>query len=227
MSGLAQPHEKYDGGFQRQTRGNAKASQGLLWRSWKRFCDLDFPSISASSRRCLSKLPLLKIVFTRVSGSDLVFHTIPLAQISRRVGTVAICTLLDLLSRQECCCLPSVRVTVWVSGHINTAIENFGSYMYYILSGSGVAWSVMFELRIDLAHTKKSGSSSHQWVTEDGHATVHAAWFHGVTQDDFFLVCTFGQRGTRISSIGTRVSALHFPACYSSTCICAGALKQL
>ena len=61
-----------------------------------------------------------------------------------------------------------------------------GSYMYYILSGSGVAWSVMFELKIDPNHTKKGGSSSHQYCTEEGHATVHAAWFHGVTQDDFF-----------------------------------------
>ena len=75
-----------------------------------------------------------------------------------------------------------------------------GSYMYYILSGSGVAWSVMFELRIDLNHTQRGGSSSHQHCTEEGHATVHAAWFHGVTQDDFFLICIFGQRGTQISN---------------------------
>ena len=61
-----------------------------------------------------------------------------------------------------------------------------GSYMYYILSGSGVAWSVMFELRIDLNHTQRGGSSSHQHCTEEGHATVHAAWFHGVAQDDWF-----------------------------------------
>ena len=61
-----------------------------------------------------------------------------------------------------------------------------GSYMYYLLSGNGVAWSVMFELRIDLSHTRKGGSSSHQYCTEEGHATVHTAWFHGVAQDDWF-----------------------------------------
>ena len=60
--------------------------------------------------------------------------------------------------------------------------------MYYILSGSGVAWGVMFELRINPDHpfTKKGGSSSHQYCTQDGHAHVRAAWFHGVTQRDFF-----------------------------------------
>ena len=75
-------------------------------------------------------------------------------------------------------------VGIW--SHKSSNRKLCGSYMYYILSGSGVAWGVMFEIRIDLAHTKISGSSTHQWVTEDGHATVHAAWFHGVTQDDFF-----------------------------------------
>ena len=73
-----------------------------------------------------------------------------------------------------------------IRSHKSSNRKLCGSYMYYILSGSGVAWSVMFELRIDLNHTQRGGSSSHQHCTEEGHATVHAAWFHGVTQDDFF-----------------------------------------
>ena len=74
------------------------------------------------------------------------------------------------------------------TGHINKSSNRklCGSYMYYILSGSGVAWSVMFELRIDLKDTRKKEGSSHQYCTEEGYATVHAAWFHGVAQDDWF-----------------------------------------
>ena len=61
-----------------------------------------------------------------------------------------------------------------------------GSYMYYIPSGSGVAWSVMFELRVDMDHTKRSGANKDQWVTHHEHVRVVSAWFHGASQSDFW-----------------------------------------
>ena len=42
---------------------------------------------------------------------------------------------------------------VW--SHKSSHRSQCGSYMYYIPSGSGVAWSVMFELRVDKEFTKK------------------------------------------------------------------------
>ena len=61
-----------------------------------------------------------------------------------------------------------------------------GSYMYYIPSGSGVVWGVMFELRVDRAFTKVSGANYDQWVTLPEHVRVVSAWFHGVSQSDFW-----------------------------------------
>ena len=42
---------------------------------------------------------------------------------------------------------------VW--SHKVSTRSSCGSYMYYIPSGSGVVWSVMFELRVDRNFTKK------------------------------------------------------------------------
>ena len=58
--------------------------------------------------------------------------------------------------------------------------------MYYIPSGSGVVWSVLFELRVDKEFTKKSGANHDQWVTHPEHVRVVSVWFHGVSQADFW-----------------------------------------
>ena len=73
---------------------------------------------------------------------------------------------------------------IW--SHKQSTRSKCGSYMYYIPSGSGVAWSVMYELRVCPHHTRKSGANKDQWVTDEGHVVLHAVWFHGVSQSGFF-----------------------------------------
>ena len=73
---------------------------------------------------------------------------------------------------------------VW--SHRRSTRKHCGSYMYYIPSGSGVAWGVMFELKVDRKHTQKSGAQYDQWVTHPAHVRVESAWFHGVSQSDFW-----------------------------------------
>ena len=73
---------------------------------------------------------------------------------------------------------------VW--SHRLSTRKHCGSYMYYIPSGSGVAWAVMFELKVDSRHTKRSGAHNNQCVTGAAHVRVGSAWFHGVSQSDFW-----------------------------------------
>ena len=73
---------------------------------------------------------------------------------------------------------------VW--SHKCSTRKQCGSYMYYICSRTGVAWSVMFELKVHLGHAKKSGACKDQSVTKEGYAVPHAAFFHGVSQKDFW-----------------------------------------
>ena len=73
---------------------------------------------------------------------------------------------------------------VWSHG-LSTR-QHCASYMYYIPSGSGVAWGVMFELKVDPRQTKRSGVHYNQCVTAPAHVRVGSAWFHGVSQSDFW-----------------------------------------
>jgi len=57
------------------------------------------------------------------------------------------------------------------------------SYCYYVLSGTGCAWTVVAELAIDPSHVKKYAHD--QYVADETNVTLVALWFHGVSQNEF------------------------------------------
>jgi len=75
------------------------------------------------------------------------------------------------------------HVGIW--SHKLSTRSKCGSYMYYILSGTGVAWGVMFEIKVDPKYTRNSGANMDQWCTQEGFVVIHAVWFHGIPQEDF------------------------------------------
>ena len=55
-------------------------------------------------------------------------------------------------------------------------------YSYYVLSGTGCAWTAFAELAFDPLQTKKFGD---QHVTDEAGVCLVALWFHGVSQKQF------------------------------------------
>ena len=65
----------------------------------------------------------------------------------------------------------------------DTRAHKVSSYCYYILSGSGCAWTVIAELAIDPYRTRKF--SVDQTFADEADVALVALWFHGVSQNEF------------------------------------------
>ena len=67
--------------------------------------------------------------------------------------------------------------------HKDSTRKRCGSYMYYVQSGTGIAWGVLLELLVDRTRGR---TAQDQWVQDEGSSAIVAVWFHGVKHKDFF-----------------------------------------
>ena len=61
--------------------------------------------------------------------------------------------------------------------------QKVAGYCYYVLSGTGCAWTAIAELAICPTRTKKF--SHDQCVADESNVTLVAIWFHGISQVEF------------------------------------------
>lgn len=70
-----------------------------------------------------------------------------------------------------------------VYSYTDTRANKAAGYCFYVLSGTGCAWTAFAELAVDPERTQKYSHDQH--VTREAGVCLVALWFHGVSQNNF------------------------------------------